>query len=63
VADVHHLQLTGLPAWVTWLAVHLFYLIGFQNRAVVLIRWIFAFFTRRGGGQLITGADAPRARP
>jgi NADH dehydrogenase len=63
VADVHHLQLTGLPAWVTWLAVHLFYLIGFQNRAVVLIRWIFAFFTRRGGGQLITGADAPRPRP
>jgi NADH dehydrogenase len=63
VADVHHLRLTGLPAWATWLVVHLFYLIGFQNRVVVLIRWIFAFFTRRGGGQLIIEAGAPRPRP
>jgi NADH dehydrogenase len=63
VADVQHIRLTGLPAWLTWLVVHLFYLIGFQNRSVVLVRWIFAFFTRRGGGQLVTEAGAPRPRP
>jgi NADH dehydrogenase len=63
VADVHHVKLTGLLAWVAWLLVHLFYLIGFQSRVVVLIRWTFAFLTRRGGGRLITEPDARRPRP
>jgi NADH:ubiquinone reductase (H+-translocating) len=38
----------------TWLFVHLWYLIGFQNRILVLIRWAFSFWTRGRGARLIT---------
>jgi NADH:ubiquinone reductase (H+-translocating) len=59
VADVKGLKLSGFIAWLTWLVVHLWYLIGFQNRVVVFIRWSFSFFTRGRGARLITapGAD------
>jgi NADH dehydrogenase len=53
VADLHVLRLSGFPAWVTWLVVHLFYLIGFENRLLVLTRWAFSFFTRDRGARLI----------
>ncbi|HEY7074105.1 MAG TPA: NAD(P)/FAD-dependent oxidoreductase [Solirubrobacteraceae bacterium] len=56
VADLHGLRLSGLPAWVTWLVVHLWYLIGFQNRLLVVIRWAFSFLTRGRGARLITAA-------
>jgi NADH:ubiquinone reductase (H+-translocating) len=55
VADLHAIRLSGFPAWVTWLVVHLWYLIGFQNRLLVFIRWSVSFFTRGRGGRLITG--------
>jgi NADH dehydrogenase len=41
-------------AWVTWLVVHLWYLIGFQNRIVVFIRWSFSFVSHGRGSRLIT---------
>jgi NADH dehydrogenase len=53
VADVKGLRLSGFIAWVTWLVVHLFYLIGFQNRLLVLIRWTVSFATRGRGARLI----------
>jgi NADH dehydrogenase len=53
VADVHGLRLSGFVAWLTWLFVHLWYLIGFQNRLLVLIRWTFSFVTRGRGARLI----------
>jgi NADH dehydrogenase len=60
VADLHLVRLSGFPAWATWLLVHLWYLIGFQNRLLVLIRWAFSFFTRGRGARLITEpADEP----
>jgi NADH dehydrogenase len=55
VADLHWVRLSGFPAWLTWLVVHLWYLIGFQNRLLVFIRWSFSFFTRGRGARLITG--------
>ena len=55
VADVKGLHLSGLVAWITWLFVHLFYLIGLQNRLLVFIRWTFSFVTRGRGARLITG--------
>jgi NADH:ubiquinone reductase (H+-translocating) len=55
VADLKGLKLSGLLAWLTWLMVHLWYLIGFQNRLIVLIRWSFSFFTHGRGTRLITG--------
>jgi NADH:quinone reductase (non-electrogenic) len=53
VADLHAVKLSGFFAWVTWLVVHLFYLIGFQNRLLVLTRWFFSFVTRGRGARLI----------
>jgi NADH dehydrogenase len=57
VADLHVVRLSGFPAWLTWLVVHLFYLIGFQNRLIVFIRWFISFATRDRGARLITGDD------
>ncbi|HXF31550.1 MAG TPA: NAD(P)/FAD-dependent oxidoreductase [Solirubrobacterales bacterium] len=60
VADIHGLHLWGLPAWLTWLLVHIYYLIGFQNRLLVLLRWIGSFITRGRGARLIgLGAKIP----
>jgi NADH dehydrogenase len=54
VAEVGRLRLGGLVAWITWLAVHLWYLTGFQNRLIVLIRWAVSFVTHGRGARLIT---------
>src|SRR4051812_36358028 len=54
VADLHTVRLSGFPAWVAWLVIHLYYLIGFQNRLLVLIRWSFSFVSRGRGARLIT---------
>jgi NADH dehydrogenase len=54
VADIKGLHLSGFLAWLTWLVVHLFYLVGFQNRVVVLIRWQISFLTHGRGARLIT---------
>jgi NADH dehydrogenase len=53
VADVKGLRVSGFPAWLLWLMIHIWYLIGFQNRILVLIRWSFSFFTRGRGGRVI----------
>jgi NADH dehydrogenase len=55
VADVRGLRLSGFIAWITWLVVHLWYLVGFQNRILVLVRWSFSFATHGRGARLITG--------
>lgn len=60
VADIKGIHLSGFVAWATWLTVHLFYLIGFENRLLVLIRWAFSFATHGRGARLIAGeAEAP----
>jgi NADH dehydrogenase len=51
------LRLSGFLAWLTWLGVHIFFLIGFRNRIAVLFNWAYSFFTLRGNAQLITGED------
>jgi NADH:ubiquinone reductase (H+-translocating) len=64
VADIKGLRLSGLIAWVAWLLVHLWYLVGFQNRVLVFVRWSFSFFTHGRGARLITEAEAhPAPRP
>jgi NADH dehydrogenase len=63
VADIKGVKVAGFLAWTTWLLVHLFYLVGFQNRLLVLIRWSISFATRGRGARLITDpadAEAPR---
>jgi NADH dehydrogenase len=49
---------SGFPAWGAWLVVHLFYLVGLQNRLIVAIRWFVSFVTRGRGARLITSAPA-----
>jgi NADH:ubiquinone reductase (H+-translocating) len=59
VADIKGLKLSGFLAWLTWLTVHLFYLVGFQNRLVVLIRWSGSFVTHGRGARLIKDQSRP----
>jgi NADH dehydrogenase len=60
VADIKGLHLSGPLAWMTWLAVHLWYLIGFQNRLLVFTRWAFSFLTHGRGARLISGPGQPQ---
>jgi NADH dehydrogenase len=53
VADIKGFHFSGFLAWVLWLGLHLFYLIGFQNRLVVLTRWTFSYITRGRGARVI----------
>ncbi|HVX31990.1 MAG TPA: NAD(P)/FAD-dependent oxidoreductase [Solirubrobacterales bacterium] len=56
------IHLWGLPAWLAWLTVHIYYLIGFQNRLLVLLRWTFSFVTNGRGARLIgLGAKIPES--
>jgi NADH dehydrogenase len=55
VAEIKGLRLSGFVAWATWLLVHLFYLIGFENRVLVLVRWTSSFVTHGRGARLIAG--------
>ena len=48
---------SGFPAWITWLTVHIFFLIGFRNRIAVFFDWIWNYFTFTYGARLITGSD------
>jgi hypothetical protein len=53
VAEIGPARIAGFPAWALWLGVHVFYLIGFQNRLLVLLRWTISFFTHGRGARLI----------
>jgi NADH dehydrogenase len=62
VADIRRLQLSGPIAWLTWLLVHIYYLIGAHNRLIVLTRWMFSLTTRAGEARVIVGVPgAPAA--
>jgi NADH:quinone reductase (non-electrogenic) len=60
VADLKVIRLSGWPAWITWLVVHLWYLIGFQNRLLVVTQWAFSFLTHGRGARLINGRGRPQ---
>jgi NADH dehydrogenase len=55
VADIKHLHLWGFPAWAIWLGIHIWYLIGFENRVLVMIRWAFSFLGHGRSARLIQG--------
>lgn len=58
VADLPHINLAGLPAWVIWAFVHVYFLIGFRNRVAVMGQWGWAFLTRDRHARLITGSPS-----
>ena len=62
VADIWKLHFGGFLAWMVWIFVHIFFLIGFRNRVLVLLQWAWSYFTYSRGARLITGeVQAPRA--
>lgn len=48
-------HMSGFPAWVIWIVVHIFFLIGFRNRVAVFSQWVWTYFTFTRGARLITG--------
>lgn len=56
VLDFGWIRLSGLLAWLLWGAVHIFFLIGFRNRLVVTLGWLWSYFTSDRGARLITGS-------
>src|SRR5436190_5820634 len=63
VADLNFIHLSGLPAWVVWLFVHIIFLVGFRNRIAVLIQWAWAYVTFNKGARLITRNFQAETRP
>ncbi len=55
IAEIGKLHLSGFIAWLAWLGVHIFFLIGFRNRFAVLFNWAWSYFTYQRGARLITG--------
>jgi len=54
VADIWRMRFSGFPAWLLWIFVHIFFLIGFRNRLIVMIQWAWSYFTYQRGARLIT---------
>jgi len=62
VADFGRFKLHGFLAWAAWLTIHIFFLIGFRNRLLVLFQWAWSYFTYERGARLITGpSETPRS--
>jgi len=60
VAAIGPLEFGGILAWLAWLFIHLLFLVGFQNRLLVLVQWAINYFTRNRAARLITGEPATR---
>jgi len=60
VADVHGWRLSGVPAWMLWLFVHLMAIVQFENRLLVMLQWAWNYFTWNRSARLITGEHALR---
>lgn len=57
VSQLGALRMSGWPAWLIWIFVHIAYLIGHRNKIAVLLTWAWSYFTFKGGAGLITGRD------
>jgi len=60
VADIWKLRFGGLLAWLIWIFVHIFFLIGFRNRVLVLFQWAWSYLTYSRGARIITEEIHPR---
>lgn len=63
VAQLGKLEFNGWLAWAAWLLVHLVFLIGFRNKAAVMLQWIYSYFTYKRGSRIVTGIEAVAPRP
>ena len=55
IAEFGKIHISGFVAWLAWLFIHIFFLIGFRNRIIVLVQWAWSYFTYERGARLITG--------
>ncbi len=55
VADLKFTKMSGFPAWLIWIFVHIYYLVEFDNKLVVMTQWMWNYLTRNQGARLITG--------
>ncbi|MFZ2141556.1 MAG: NAD(P)/FAD-dependent oxidoreductase [Xanthobacteraceae bacterium] len=62
VAQVGRIQLSGLAAWLLWCLAHIYFLIGFRNRLLVMVNWAWSFATFQRGARLITGIVGAQTR-
>ncbi len=67
VAKIKDLEISGFPAWLAWLAVHLIFLVGFRNKIAVLMQWFYSYLVYKRGSRIITGlsfqkVSKPQAR-
>jgi NADH:ubiquinone reductase (H+-translocating) len=63
VADLRLVHLSGLPAWLAWLFVHIIFLVGFRNRLAVIFQWAWAYLSFNKGARLITRNFQSEQRP
>lgn len=63
VADLHRLKASGFFAWLLWVFVHIFFLIGFRNRIIVMFEWAWSFVTFQRGARVVTGQWEPATGP
>jgi len=61
-APIGQLRFSGLPAWLFWLFAHIYFLIGFRNRAMVLLDWATAYFTFQRHARVVTGTEPPGSK-
>ncbi len=54
VVNLNFWRFSGFLAWVAWVFVHIYYVIEFDNKLIVMIQWAWSYFTREGGARLIT---------
>jgi NADH dehydrogenase len=59
VVDLGFVKFSGLLAWLAWIFVHIFFLIEFDNKLIVMIQWAWSYITRNRGARLITNQEAP----
>ncbi|HUE70421.1 MAG TPA: hypothetical protein VMP01_05975 [Pirellulaceae bacterium] len=57
IVEIGRLKVAGFPAWLVWLAVHIYYLTGFKNRLLVVLQWAWSYFSFRRGARLIVSKE------
>jgi NADH dehydrogenase len=57
ILEIGSLRMHGLPAWLVWLAVHIYYLTGFEHRLIVVLQWAWSYLTFGRGARLIVGKE------
>lgn len=62
VVNLGWLKISGFPAWLIWVFAHIYYLIEFDNKLIVMIQWFWNYFSRKGGSRLITQEDGKEDR-